>query len=214
MDPVAPEGTPFETASPLSGLRDDPRPAPPLPDIFRKVPESLLVEWDDEVADTGLVAAHRREIGAHLYKAMADSHVLELKCWRYYWNVKGPISHGLKAMLREQALGQRELLDGLGHRIRALSFEVPSSLLDYLELSEIRERGMGGKNAGLMLKDLAAGHALLVRNLKAAVELLERAGDRATLDVFARHIGFHEGSMRLLLSCLQAEEPPPEGLPS
>lgn len=203
MDPRAPE--------------EATRTSPARPDIFRKVPETLLAEWDEEVADTGLAPADRREIAAHLYKAMADSHVLELKCWRYFWNVKGPVSHGLKAMLREQAKAQRELLEGLGQRIRALSYEVPSSLLDYLELSEIRERGTGARNAGLMLKDLAAGHVLLVRNLKAATETLERAGDRVTLDVFTRHIGFHEGSLRLLLSCLQAdgpEGPRPGGLPS
>lgn len=197
-------------------LGNDPRHPGELADIFRKVPETLLVEWDLEVTDTGLSAASRKEIAAHLYKAMADSHVLELKCRRYFWNVKGPISHGIRAMLKEQAIEQGHLLESLGHRIRALSFEVPSSLLDYLELSEIRERGIPLAGADAMLKDLAAGHALIVRNLKAALPILESAGDPATLDVFTRHIGFHEGSMRLLLSCLQAEEAAstePKGLP-
>lgn len=203
-------------AAGLGCVRDDPRPPKVIPEIFRKVPEALLVERDDEVSDTGLTTAHRKEIAAHLYKALADSHVLELKCRRCFWNVKGPISPGLKGMLKEQAREQGNLLESLGQRIRALSFEVPSSLLDYLELSELRERGISVLGAELMLKDLAAGHALIVRNLKAAVPALEHAGDRATLDVFTRHIGFHECSMRLLLSCLQAEEMAGEakGLPS
>lgn len=207
MDARIPDGTDFGSKHSLPKEK-------PLPDIFRKVPESLLAEWDAEVSDTGISPARRRELAAHLYKAMADSHVLELKAWKYYWNVKGPISHGLKAMLKEQAREQATLREGLGQRIRALSFEVPSSLLEFLELSEVRERGLPMHSAELMLKDLAAGHALLVRGLKAAGPALEAAGDLATLDVFTRHIGFHEGSMRLLLSCLQVEAPGPSSLPS
>lgn len=208
---------PMEKADAWEGLRENPGRQGELAEIFRKVPEALLVEWDDQVTDTCLSPAHRKEIAAHLYKAMADSHVLELKCRRYFWNVKGPIAHGIRALLKEQASEQGHLLESLGHRIRALSFEVPSSLLDYLELSEIRERGIPLTGADAMLKDLATWHALIVRNLKAALPVLENAGDPATLDVFTRHIGHHEGSMRLLLSCLQAEEgafAEPKGSPS
>lgn len=202
MDTRIPDGADFGTDFSLAQDRR-------LLEIFRKVPESLLSQWDDEVSDTGLSLGHRKVIAAHLYKAMADSHVLELRAWKYYWNVKGPVSHGLKAMLKEQACEQAALREVLGQRIRALSFEVPSSLLEYLELSELRERGQRLQSAELMLKDLAAGHALLVRELKAAAPALEAAGDLATLDVFTRHIGFHEGSMRLLLSCLRAEDQGP-----
>lgn len=173
--------------------------------IFRQVPEALLVEWDDELTDIGMDTDLRKEIAAHLYKAMADSHVLYLKTSRYYWNVKGPIAHGLRHMLKDMVREQIEMQDGLGLRIRALSFEVPSSLLEFLELSEIRERGQV-HGAEQMLRDLARGHALMARNLKRAFPVLERADDRATMDVLTHHIGFHETSMRNLLSCLQQED--------
>lgn len=173
--------------------------------IFRQVPEALLVEWDDEVTDLGMDPALRKEIAAHLYKALADSHVLQLKTLRYYWNIKGPIAHGLKHLLKDQARKQEELQDSLGLRIRALSFEVPFSLLEFLELSEIRERGVV-HTAEQMLRDLAHGHSLLAKNLKYAFLPLERAGDRATMDVLTHHIAFHEISMRTLLSSLQQDE--------
>jgi starvation-inducible DNA-binding protein len=173
--------------------------------IFRQVPEALLLERDDEVTDTGIDPALRKEIAAHLYKALADSHVLQLKASRCYWNVKGPIAHGLRHMLKDQVREQIELQDSLGLRIRALSFDVPSSLLEFLELSEIRERGPV-HTAEQMLKDLVSGHALLVRNLKSAFPILERASDPATMDVLTHHIAFHESSMRALLSTLQQEE--------
>lgn len=172
-------------------------------DIFRKVPDSLLMEFDEEISDTGLNASDRKEVAAHLYKAIADSHVLELKCRRYYWNVKGPSSHLLKSMLLDQANRQSQLIEGIGQRIRAHSFEVPCSLLEFLELSEIRERGVPVHGVEMMLKDLAAGHELMVRNLKAAIPLLEVSGDLPSLEVFTRHIAFHEDATRQLLSCLQ-----------
>lgn len=181
-------------------------------DIFRKVPEKSLVERDDEVIDLGIDSSTRKEIAAYLYKAMADSHVLQLKIARYYWNVKGPIAHGLKHLWKDLARDLAELQDGLGLRIRALSFEVPSSLLEFLELSEIREHGPVQTSEN-MLRDLVAGHALLAKNLKQAFPALERASDRATMDVLAHHIAFHETSMRTLTSCLQEAELP-LGLPS
>ena len=180
-------------------------PAPAVQNIFRMVPEALLVEWDDEVADIGIQPVMRKEVAAHLYKAMADSHVLLLKTSRYFWNIKGPIAHGLKHLLKEQERQQYSLCEGLGLRIRALSFEVPSSLLEFLELSEMRERGPV-HTGEQMLRDLAAGHAMIARNLKGAFPLLERAGDRATMDVLTHHIAYHETSMRQLLSSLQLEE--------
>lgn len=164
-----------------------------------------MVEWDDEVSDVGIEPELRKEIAAHLYKAMADSHVLQLRGYRYFWNIKGPVAHGLRHMLKEQMREQISLQDGLGLRIRALSYEVPSSLLEYLELSELRERAPL-HTSEQMLRDLAAGHALLTRNLRAAFPLLERAADRATMDVLTHHIAFHETSMRQVLSCLQQEE--------
>ncbi len=57
---------------------------PPSQDIFRQVPEALLVEWDEEVTDIGIPHELRKEIAAHLYKARADSHVLCLRVSRYY----------------------------------------------------------------------------------------------------------------------------------
>jgi len=176
-------------------------------DIFRQVPESLVVERDDEITDLGMEPQTRREIAAHLYKALADSHVLQLKASRYYWNVKGPIAHGLRHIWKDQVREQIELQDSLGLRIRALSFDVPYSLLEFLELSEIRERG-SIVTAEQMLRDLAEGHSLLTRSLKHAFPVLERSGDRATMDVLAHHIAFHESSMRTLLSCLQQESNP------
>lgn len=164
-----------------------------VPEILRVVREESLVDESGAEGRGGL----RKELAAHLYKNIADTYVLRLKTAKYFWNARGPWSYSLRKLLEPQYKEQSSALKHLALRIRALAFEVPGSLIEFLELSEIRER-KGTLDTSAMASDLIAGHEILVRNLRSSLEAFERAGDAASVTAIGRQLASHEKSVWML----------------
>lgn len=110
---------------------------------------------------------------------LADSYALYLKTHNYHWNVEGPHFRELHLMFEEQYTDLAVAVDNIAERIRALGEKAPGTFSAFSKLSSIKE-GDENSSAASMVKDLAASQDSLVKSLKDALEIAQKANDEVT----------------------------------
>jgi starvation-inducible DNA-binding protein len=151
--------------------------------------------------EIGIGEVERKELARGLSTLLADTYALYLRTHMYHWNVTGPRFPSLHVMFEGQYLELRDAVDEIAERIRALGSFAPGSFGEFARLSSIADEE-GVPSAEEMVRRLAEGHELLVRDARPIAERAEAAGDVATADLVTQRISIHEKTAWMLRSSL------------
>lgn len=154
-----------------------------------------------EQIDTGFTDAQREAIAQELSKVLADSYAVYQKTHGYHWNVRGPEFFSLHGLFQQQYTEIWTALDDIAERIRALGVLAPQSGSAFGNLTSISE-GNPEKSAQEMLAELVRDHGTVIKTARAALEVAEKAGDEATVDLMTQRLAAHEKSAWMLRSSI------------
>lgn len=149
--------------------------------------------------DIGMKEEPRSEISGLLAKVLADTYLLLVKTQNFHWNVAGPQFFSLHLLFEKQYGELFSATDEIAERIRALGFFVEASAEGFKKISSIREDSRV-LTAHEMLDQLLKGHEQVIRELRRLLELAEKEGDGATVDLIGRRMGAHEKAAWMLRS--------------
>ena len=152
--------------------------------------------------DTGISTEDRAKIVESLSTVLADAFMVYLKTHNFHWNVTGPMFSTLHVMFEEQYTEQWNALDEIAERIRALGHFAPATSKRYVELSNISEEPevLSAKD---MIRQLVDGNEILVRTLRAGVNVADELDDFPTADMLTTRMEVHEKNAWMLRSFLE-----------
>lgn len=135
----------------------------------------------------------------NLEQALANSYSLALKTQNYHWNIVGENFKSLHELFGAQYEEVSGAIDEIAERIRTLGSRVEGTFENFLKLSQIKS---GNKNlsAKEMIKDLIAGHEIIVEAMKPAIKVAQDEGDEASADMFIGRVQAHEKAIWMLVS--------------
>ncbi len=134
-----------------------------------------------------------------LKKILADTYTLQLKTQNYHWNVEGSHFRSLHLMFEEQYNELFAAVDVIAERIRALGEKAPGTYAEFAKLSKIKD-GDHSITGLAMAKDLHTTNVQVTKNLKAALEIAEKADDASTADLLTQRITVHDKAAWMLKS--------------
>lgn len=111
---------------------------------------------------------------------LADYYAMYLKTKNFHWHVSGPHFHDYHLLFDTQAAELLATTDLVAERVRKLSQTTLTSIGAIAAKQTIKDNDAKTVNADKMLAELHADNETLVRQLKAAKELADDAGDNAT----------------------------------
>ncbi|MBI2521113.1 MAG: DNA starvation/stationary phase protection protein [Bdellovibrio sp.] len=151
--------------------------------------------------NTGIEEMDRRTIADGLSRLLADTYMVYLQTHNFHWNVTGPLFGSLHPMLEKQYKELAEATDLIAERIRALGFPAPATLMEFAELTSIKE-GRGVPKAEDMIEILVDGHEAIVRRTRDIVPMITEYYDESTLTLLADRRLAHEKTAWMLRSIL------------
>lgn len=117
-----------------------------------------------------------------LNKQVANWTVLYTKLHNYHWNVKGPHFFTLHQKFEELYNEAADHIDTLAERVLSIGGQPVATLAAVLQTASISESD-GNETAEQMVKNAVYDFAVLVDELKDAMDTAEQAGDEATADM-------------------------------
>lgn len=143
--------------------------------------------------DIGLTETQRDAVCGILRALLADEFVLYTKARNYHWNVVGPHFHELHKLFEEQYEALDEIVDEVAERIRALGGLSPGTLEEFRTLTRLAERPNSAPPASEMLRNLAADHETIIRQLRKDIPVVQdQHGDVGTADFLTGLMERHE----------------------
>lgn len=152
--------------------------------------------------DIGISEENCKAICHGLSKVLSDTYLLYIKTQNFHWNVTGPYFTSLHALFETQYTELATAIDSIAERIRSLGYPAPGSYLQFSQLASIQEE-IGVPSAQEMVKQLAIGHACVIRIARELFPLLEAAQDEGTADLMTQRIEVHEKAAWMLRSILE-----------
>jgi starvation-inducible DNA-binding protein len=121
----------------------------------------------------------------NLQELLSTVFVLYVKTLNYHWNVTGKHFRSIHKMLDDNYVKLAEDLDTIAEHMRALGMFPAATCADFIAQSQIKEVS-GKKLTDMdMLKDLEAGHRVVIEQLKKLFEAAEQGKYYSTTDVAA-----------------------------
>jgi starvation-inducible DNA-binding protein len=111
---------------------------------------------------------------------LADYYALYLKTKNFHWHVTGPHFREYHLLFDEQATELIATTDLVAERVRKLGQDTLTSIGAIAAKQRIADHDSTSTDAAQMLKELHADNETLVKALKDAKELADKAGDNAT----------------------------------
>lgn len=137
-----------------------------------------------------------------LNKQVANWTVLYTKLHNFHWNVKGPHFFTLHAKFEELYNEASAHIDALAERVLAIGGKPVGTLSACLNTASITE-AEGNETAEQMVETVARDFAILVDELKLAIEAAEQADDEATADMLLEILSGLEKHIWMLNAFLQ-----------
>jgi len=151
----------------------------------------------------GLSGKARDAVLAELGRLLADEHVLYVKTRNFHWNVTGPHFGPLHGLFETQYDEIAGTIDEVAERVRMLGGVAPGSMKEFLKLARIDEQPGGRLEAEKMIAALLSDHEALIRGLREAIRVAERAGDAGTEDFLTGVLEAHEKKAWMLRAHLE-----------
>jgi len=150
----------------------------------------------------GLDAKTRGQAVKLLAAILADQHVLYGKTRNFHWNLTGHRFHTLHAFFETQYDALALAIDKTAERIRMLGAASPGSMKEFLALATLKETPGTLVNGDLAIASLRDDHEAAARELRKAVEALDKAGDAGSADFLTDLLQSHEEAAWMLRSFL------------
>ena len=149
----------------------------------------------------GIPSENREKIAEGLTRVLADTYTLYLKTHSYHWNVTGPQFNTLHTMFMDQYNELWLAIDEIAERIRSLGVVAPGSYSAFAALTSIEE-DRDVPTAEGMLRNLLAGHEVVVRTARSVLPLTGEAADEPTADLLTQRMQASEKTAWMLRSML------------
>jgi starvation-inducible DNA-binding protein len=111
---------------------------------------------------------------------LADYYALYLKTKNFHWHVTGPHFREYHLLFDEQATELIVTTDLVAERVRKLGQDTLTSIGAIAAKQRINDHDSTSTDAPKMLKELRADNETLIKALKDAKDLADKAGDNAT----------------------------------
>jgi starvation-inducible DNA-binding protein len=111
---------------------------------------------------------------------LADYYALYLKTKNFHWHVTGPHFREYHLLFDEQATELIATTDLVAERVRKLGQDTLTSIGAIAAKQRINDHDSTSTDAPKMLKELHADNEMLIKALKDAKDLADKAGDNAT----------------------------------
>jgi starvation-inducible DNA-binding protein len=111
---------------------------------------------------------------------LADYFALYLKTKNFHWHVTGPHFREYHLLFDEQATELIATTDLVAERVRKLGQDTLTSIGAIAAKQRINDHDSTSTDAPKMLKELHADNETLIKALKDAKDLADKAGDNAT----------------------------------
>ena len=126
-------------------------------------------------------------IVSELNVLLADYHVYYQKLRNFHWNILGKNFFELHAKFEEMYNDTQLKIDEIAERIITLKYHPISKLIDYLEVSSIKESSSlisDKEMVAIIIKD----HAILLKQLSKIIDKANTANDEGTVDLIGAYI--------------------------
>ncbi len=151
----------------------------------------------------GIDEVTRLKITQGLSHLLADTYTLYLKTHHFHWNVTGPHFNSLHLMFEQQYTEMATAVDLIAERIRALGAFAPGSYKQFSKLSHIEEE-ISVPAWQEMVKQLVAGHEIVIKTARSLLPLIDKPQDEGTADLITQRISTHEKTAWMLRSLFDA----------
>ena len=155
--------------------------------------ESLNIGLDAKVRATSVKA---------LSGILANQHVLYIKTRNFHWNLTGHRFHTLHAFFEAQYEALATGIDKTAERIRMLGHSSPGSMKEFLALATLTEVAGALINGDEAIAALRDDNEAAARELRKAIDAIDKAGDAGTADFLTDLIREHEQTAWMLRSFL------------
>lgn len=147
----------------------------------------------------GLKDEVRQQITDKLAKLLADEFVLYTKTRKAHYNVEGIDFHSMHLFFQSQYEAIIEDVDAIAERIRHLGHYAPSSLKEYLALTQLSEsRDNQGNDSASWIKDLCKDHEAIIIYLRENIDIIDDMHDQGTADFLTGLLEKHEEAAWML----------------
>jgi starvation-inducible DNA-binding protein len=150
----------------------------------------------------GLDGKVRAQAVKQLSSILANQQVLYGKTRNFHWNLTGHRFHTLHEFFEKQYEALAEAIDKTAERIRMLGYPSPGSMKEFLAhatLKEVPGALINGEDAIAALRD---DHEAAAREVRKAVDAVDKAGDAGTADFLTDLLKEHEQTAWMLRSFL------------
>jgi len=127
----------------------------------------------------------------HLHRGVGNSFVLYTNYKHYHWQTQAPRFRDLHLVFGDFALDVLGSLDELANRIRAISEEPPTHLLDAMDLARVVAAAPHPSLRG-MIEEAVRNVQLMAEQLREAITIAQAYDDQGTIDVITSLIHVYE----------------------
>lgn len=136
-----------------------------------------------------------------LKKVLIETYALYLKTQNYHWNVTGANFKSLHELFEEHYNDFAGAIDSIAERMRMLG-GYPN--LNFAEMAKSTKVGDSKQSieANEMIRDLVAGHKILIDAIKEGLPVEANDGDEVSISLFVDRLSFHEKAIWMLESSI------------
>jgi starvation-inducible DNA-binding protein len=122
---------------------------------------------------------------------LANSYVLNLNYKHYHWQTFGPLFRDLHHLFDELAEEVYQTTDPIAERTRMIGQNPISHFDDFLKQATVKPAAKNNDMEG-MIKEARENTLVMIKEMREAIKVAEKADDPGTADVFIRFIQIHE----------------------
>lgn len=127
----------------------------------------------------------------HLQRQLANAFLLYSNYKRYHWQTYGPLFRDLHLVFDEFAGEVLDTLDPIAERLRMIGQDPVAGPTEVLKTASVKPASLAQTMREMVTE--ADGHLLVViREMRDAVRVAEKADDPGTVDLFSRYVQIHE----------------------
>ena len=154
--------------------------------------------------EIGINKSNRKKVVEMLQELLANEFLLYTKTRNAHWNVEG-IDFHTKHVFFEEEYGQLEtIVDKVAERIRMLGFYSPGTLKEFLELSNLNEKGPDQTDSRSFMTVLLEDHDKTIKFIRKSIsENAEAHNDEGTADFITGILQTHEEMSWMLRASLK-----------
>ena len=127
-----------------------------------------------------------------LTKTLADEVTLYTKVRKFHWNVSGESFMELHKLFQAQYTELEEAIDEIAERTNKLGGKTIGTMVEFLQITTIKESQNVYPNQKEMLKELLSDHETIIKKLRKNIDESEENKDAGTADFFTSLMQQHE----------------------